>query len=734
MDSPHKMHEGQPEPSPDGSVVTPAPLPMSSDPHLFINRELSWLEFNRRVLEEAEDPANPLLERVRFLSIFGTNLDEFFMIRVSGLRGQKLTGVVDTPPDGMTPDQQLAAIRAALLPMLERTTQCWRDTLLPALDAAGIHVLGYDDLKKKQRKLLRRHFKHEIFPVLTPLAFDPGHPFPHISNLSINLAVVLDDPVRGEIFARLKVPQTLPRLLRIPGEESAEDFEGLHLDEVTEANFVWLEEVIRANLDLLFPGLPVREAFFFRVTRDADLEIEEDEASDLLIAMAEVVEQRRFGSAVRLQVDRAMPQEVRHILLEKLDLKPYQVYVHESLMGLADLNAITRLDRPSLKFPSFQPATHPQLGPDEDLFGAIRKAPIALYHPYDSFSPVVSFINQAAQDPDVIAIKQTLYRVDQKSPIVAALMEARENGKQVAALVELKARFDEENNIVWARALEEVGVHVVYGLVGLKTHAKMTLIVRKERAGIRRYVHLSTGNYNPVTARVYGDMGYFTCNEDIASDVSDLFNALTGYSRQQTYRKLLVAPGVMREELLRLIDREIARHRSHGDGHIALKMNGLVDEACIRALYRASQAGVRVDLQPRSICCLRPGLEGVSDTIRVTSVVGRFLEHVRMYYFHNGGQATLLMGSADLMPRNLDHRVEVLFPVEDPRLRDALRDDILLLHLRDTAKARELRPDGSWVRVQPSGDEPPMDTQAHLLSNGGRWRRTGDDPWPSSHS
>jgi polyphosphate kinase len=473
MDSPHKMHEGQPEPSPDGSVVTPAPLPMSSDPHLFINRELSWLEFNRRVLEEAEDPANPLLERVRFLSIFGTNLDEFFMIRVSGLRGQKLTGVVDTPPDGMTPDQQLAAIRAALLPMLERTTQCWRDTLLPALDAAGIHVLGYDDLKKKQRKLLRRHFKHEIFPVLTPLAFDPGHPFPHISNLSINLAVVLDDPVRGEIFARLKVPQTLPRLLRIPGEESAEDFEGLHLDEVTEANFVWLEEVIRANLDLLFPGLPVREAFFFRVTRDADLEIEEDEASDLLIAMAEVVEQRRFGSAVRLQVDRAMPQEVRHILLEKLDLKPYQVYVHESLMGLADLNAITRLDRPSLKFPSFQPATHPQLGPDEDLFGAIRKAPIALYHPYDSFSPVVSFINQAAQDPDVIAIKQTLYRVDQKSPIVAALMEARENGKQVAALVELKARFDEENNIVWARALEEVGVHVVYGLVGLKTHAKI---------------------------------------------------------------------------------------------------------------------------------------------------------------------------------------------------------------------------------------------------------------------
>jgi polyphosphate kinase len=708
------------------TVVSPRHS-IASRAELFINRELSWLEFNRRVLEEAMDGSNPLLERVRFLSIFGTNLDEFFMIRVSGLRGQKRAGVVETPPDGMTPDEQLAAIREALVPMLDQAATCWKNELLPSLTDTAIHVLSHGEIKKKQRRLLRRHFKSEIFPVLTPLAFDPGHPFPHISNLSINLAVVLDDPVRGEVFARLKVPQTLPRLLRIPGEESAEQYEGLRAREVTEANFVWLEEVIKANLDLLFPGVEVRDAYFFRVTRDADLDIEEDEAADLLTAMAEVVEQRRFGSAVRLQIDRLMPGHVRAILLEKLDLLPYQVYVHDTPMGLGDLRDVLSLDRPRLKYPAFQPVVHPPLGGDEDMFAAIRRGPIALYHPYDSFGPVLAFLAQAARDPDVIAIKQTLYRVDRRSPVVEALMEARENGKQVAALIELKARFDEENNIGWARSLEDVGVHVVYGLVGLKTHAKMTLVVRRERDGIRRYVHLSTGNYNPTTARIYTDVGYFTCDEDIASDVSELFNALTGYSRQREYRRLLVAPGLMRDQLIARIRREAERHRAHGDGHIVFKMNALVDDACIEALYAASKEGVRVDLQPRSVCCLRPGVPEISETVTVTSIVGRFLEHARIYYFHNGGDSELLVGSADLMPRNLDHRVEVLFPIDDPRLCSAIRDDVLMLHLKDTAKARVLQADGRWRRVRPAEGAAPLDSQAHLLAHGGRWRRGADE-------
>ncbi|MEZ5331182.1 MAG: polyphosphate kinase 1 [Thermoanaerobaculia bacterium] len=721
----------EPVQAPESEEGAAAGQASGSSPNLghatyYINRELSWLEFDRRVLEEALDESNPLLERVKFLSIFGSNLDEFFMVRVSGLRRQLETGVLAAPPDGMSPVQQLTAIREELLPQLERSVRCWRDDLAPKLRDAGIKVLSYDELKRKQRKLLRRHFESEIFPVLTPLAFDPGHPFPHISSLSLNLAVVVNDPAMGERFARLKVPQSLPRLLRIPDEEKADGFD-LHggLEEVKAHNFVWVEEVIAANLDLLFPGLEVVAAHPFRLTRDADFEIEEDEAGDLLTTMAEVVEQRHFGSAIRLEIDEDMPSRIRDILVQNLKLQPFQVFSGDSPIGLSGLMQLTSVDRPDLKDPPFLPAVHPAFQTEESLFSVLRRRDVLLYHPYDSFNPVVTFLEKAARDPQVAAIKQTLYRVGPNSPIVRALMEARQNGKQVSVLVELKARFDEENNIVWARALEHAGVHVVYGVMGLKTHAKLCLVVRREEGGIRRYVHLGTGNYNPITARVYTDLGFFTADDELGADLSDLFNALTGYSLKREYRKLLVAPTGMREAVLGKIEREIERHRAHGDGHIAFKMNALVDKACIRALYQASREGVRVDLQVRGICCLRPGVERVSENVRVTSVVGRFLEHARIFYFHNGGEEEIYLGSADLMPRNLDGRVEVLFPLENPALRRAVRDEILFLHLADDVKARLLLPDGSYERVR-TGEEP-VDSQASLLARRPGWHLDESD-------
>jgi polyphosphate kinase len=687
----------------------------------YANRELSWLRFNERVLEEALDESLPLLERVNFLSIFGSNLDEFFMIRVSGLRRQLQAGVVEAPPDGMTPAEQLAAIRERLLPTVKRAHRCWTEDLHGRLRAAGITVLRYDELKRKQRKLLRKYFASDIFPVLTPLAQDPGHPFPHISNLSINLAVVVREPGRDERFARLKVPQSFPRLLRIPDEERAAELERLGLEEVVAPNFVWLEEVIANNLDMLFPGVEVVAAHPFRITRDADMDIEEDEAADLMLAMSEYVAERRFGTAVRLEIDEDMPTHLEGLLMQNLRLAPYQVYRLPEPLGVADLGSLYRIERPELKYAPYLPKTV-SLSADERIFSVIRRRDVLLYHPYDSFNPVVSFIREAAEDDDVLAIKQTLYRAGANSPIVEALMQARENDKQVAVLVELKARFDEENNMTWARALERAGVHVAYGLVGLKTHCKACLVVRRERDGIRRYVHLSTGNYNPSTARVYSDLGLFTTDPDIADDVSDLFNALTGISRKKEYRKLLVAPLGMRVGIIERIDREIAAHEKSGDGHIAFKLNALTDRACIEALYRASQAGVRVELQVRSICCLRPGLPGVSDNIDVTSVVGRFLEHTRIYYFRNGGDEDVLLGSADLMGRNLDRRVEVLFPLCDANLRDAVRDDILFVHLRDSEKARRLLPDGTYERIEVGKGAEPFNSQRFIAENGGRWR------------
>jgi len=692
-----------------------------SDPKLYLNRELSFLRFNDRVLEEALDESHPLLERLKFLSIFSSNLDEFFMIRVSGLRRQMEASAHKTPPGGFLPSEQIAMIRQRLQPKLEEQHDCWKNDLLPKLKEQGIKILHYNQLKRKQRKILRGYFKKEIYPALTPLAFDPGHPFPHISNLSMNLAVVVRDPKHGQRFARLKVPKIYSRLIAIPSEETADEFQELGLNYRSSTIFVWLEEIVKANLDLLFPGLKVEAAYPFRVTRDADPEIEEDEASDLLSAIEESVRVRQFGSAIRLEIDGSMPDRVRDILQTNLDVASYLVFVVDGPIGLSDVMELMGINRPELKDKPFKPSIPPSLSTEESIFSVIRRKNVLLYHPYDSFDPVIRFIREAARDPEVLAIKMTLYRVGPDSPVVAALMDARENGKQVAVLVELKARFDEETNIVWAKALERAGVHVVYGLIGLKTHAKVSVVIRHEQDGIRRYIHMATGNYNAVTARLYSDIGYFTCDSAIGKDVSALFNGLTGYSRKDEYKKLLVAPGDMQKGIISRIEREIKAHQQSGDGYLAFKMNSLVDSSCIRALYKASQAGVKIDIQARGICCLRPGVKGISDNISVTSIVGRFLEHPRIYYFWNGGEEEILLGSADLMPRNLYRRVETLFPVEDEIIKTSIRDEILNIHLRDNVKARRMLPDGSYERVKPVENEEPLNSQEWMIKNMGVW-------------
>lgn len=704
-------HSAEP---PDPTTEVPDGIEHSS---YFLNRETSWLRFNLRVLEEAEDRRHPLLERVKFLTIFATNLDEFFMIRVSGLRRQVAAGTGGITPDGMTPSEQILAINQELTVQLARYHRCWKQDLLPSLREAGIRVRHYVDLTAKERKAIQQYFQRDIFPVLTPLAFDPTHPFPHISSLSFNLAVVVKDPERGECFARVKVPGAFPRLLAIPtGEEAV--LQQMGLSGVAKAQqFVWLEEVIANNLDGLFPGLEVVASYPFRVTRDADVAIEEDEASDLIEAMEEQLDQRDFTSAVRLELDATTPDHIREILTRNLQLPPYLVYAGDGPMGLAEIRELYALDRPDMKDAPFLPSVPSGLHKSTSFFTTIREQDVLLYHPYDSFMPVVEFLREAASDPDVLAIKQTLYRVNPKSPIVEALMEARVNGKQVAVLVELKARFDEENNIEWARKLEDEGVHVVYGVRGLKTHAKVCLVVRREPDGIRRYVHLGTGNYNVVTSRIYTDLSYFTCDPAISQDVSDLFNSLTGYARKHAYSKLLVAPTMLRQQLLDQIERETDHHRQHGDGYIACKMNSLVDKQCILAFYRASQAGVRIDLQVRGICCLRPGIPGISENITVTSVVGRFLEHARIYYFHHGGEREVLIGSADLMPRNLDLRVEILVPVQDTHWRKAIVNDILGVGLRDNVQARRLLADGAYERVQAVTGEAAVNSQQWLLEH-----------------
>jgi polyphosphate kinase len=686
-------------------------------PQLYINRELSWVHFNERVLDEALDPRYPLLERVKFLSIFGSNLDEFFMIRMSGLYRQLQYGAVEAPPDGMTPLEQLTATQQALDPLLALHMACWKHDVLPKLLDAGIHVSAYAAIPSWSKEYLRQFFMESIFPTLTPLAFDATHPFPHISNLCMNLAIVVKDPEHGERFARLKVPRLFPRLLPIPWKSVAP-----REPDTGGSRFIWVEDAIAAHLDLLFPGCEIVAAYPFRVTRDSDPAIEEDEAADLLSAIQESLRQRHFGSAVRLEVSEQMPERIRQTLLKNLRLAPEQLYAVQGPLGLTDLQELTRLDRPDLKDAPVPHKVSPVLA-ERELFTAIQQRDILFYHPYDSFTPVVDFLRLASQDPDVLAIKQTLYRVGPNSPIIQALMDARTNGKEVAVLVELKARFDEESNISWAKELEEAGVHVVYGMAGLKTHAKICLVVRREKDRLMSYVHLSTGNYNPATARVYTDLALLTSNPAIAFDVAKLFNSLTGYTRHTNYHSLLVAPEEMRRGILHRIERVIAGHRSSGQGYIAFKLNALTDPACIQALYRASQAGVKIDLQVRSICSLRPGVSGVSDRITVTSLIGRFLEHSRIFYFRYGYEEELLLGSADLMPRNLDGRIEILFPIEDPQLRRVVRDEILFNHLRDTKQLRQMDDKGSYGRVLLKSTDSPFDSQAWMLAHAGSWNR-----------
>ena len=682
---------------------------------MYINRELSLLEFQRRVLQEAEDPENPLLERVKFLSIVSSNLDEFFMVRVAGLQKQAASGSQEASVDGLPAAIQLQLIREEVRRIVEEIHHHLRNELLPALEREGIRILDLSALSPKERSALDSYFLQEVFPVLTPLAFDPARPFPHISSGSLNLAVVVGDNQGTENFARVKLPDSLPRL--VPVSSGPQQGKGTKSAKPEKA-FVWLEQLIMANLHLLFPGLEILEAYPFRVTRDAEVAIQELESDDLLESVEEAMRQRRFTSVVRLQVEANMSEKILEILASNLPIDKQDVYRINGPIGLGRLIDLYLLDRPELKDKPLVPSIPSSLGTDaeEDVFSVIRREDLLLHHPYESFQPVVEFLQQAASDPHVLAIKVTLYRVGRNSPIVAALLEAIEHGKQVSVLVELKARFDEESNIEWARTLEDAGVHVVYGLVGLKVHSKIALVVRREGEKIRRYVHLGTGNYNPTTARIYTDFGLLTCNDRIAEDGTYFFNALTGYSKKNEPHELLVAPVNLRQRLEELIVREIALQEKGERGHLIFKMNALEDPQMIRLLYRASQAGVKIDLLVRGLCCLRPLVEGFSDNIRVTSIVGRFLEHSRVYYFRNGGAEEIYLGSADLMRRNLSHRVEILFPVGTARLVRRVKE-ILDVQLADERKAHHLRSDGHYARSTKRGHHDAVDSQRTFLTN-----------------
>ncbi len=695
-----------------------------SDPQYYFSREMSWLEFNNRVLHEAFDPRTPLLERLKFMAIYSSNLDEYFMVRVAALKEQVEAQVSKLSADGRTPQEHLDMIYQRLRPMVEKQHRHFEQALRPQLAAQGIYLLDYIDLNQEQRTYLQTYFEEQVFPVLTPLAIDPSHPFPYISSLSLNLAVVVKDGITDEeLFARVKVPKVLPRFIQLPIET-----QDLPTSVPKSRPPVWagvpLEQVIAHNLDPLFPGMKIQEYYPFRITRNADLDLEEDEAEDLMLAIEQELRKRRFGgSVVRIELQPSMPEGIRAMLMQEMGLTSNDVYEVEGLLCLRDLFGLTDLPVPELKDPPWSPVTPPRLKrvneidiedlaeSEEDFFSVIRKQDLLVHHPYYSFSRSVQrFITEAAHDPSVLAIKMTLYRTSGDSPIVSALIAAAENGKQVAALVELKARFDEENNILWARKLESAGVHVVYGLVGLKTHTKLVLVVRREEGKIRRYVHIGTGNYNPKTALLYTDLGMFSCHNDLGADLTDLFNFLTGYSRQQSYRKLVVAPVNLRDRLLTLIHREIDHQRNGGHGRIVAKMNALVDPRLIVALYEASQAGVSIDLIVRGICCLCPGVKEVSENIRVVSVVGRFLEHSRIFYFHNNGQEEILMGSADWMPRNLDRRVEAVVPIEDPDLIKDL-EEILGIMLADNRHAWDLQPDGRYVQRRPTNGSPEQSSQ-----------------------
>ena len=674
----------------------------------FFNRELSWVAFNKRVLNEGIDPRTPLLERAKFFAIFSTNLDEFFMVRVARVK-KKFSEQLDiVSDDGLSPDKQLKVIRDALVPLVKMQHDFFENTLRPELHKHKVKLLDYKDIDKKHQRYLKTYFQEKLFPVLTPLAVDPAHPFPYISNLSLNLVVIVRDRETGEQnFARVKVPNVLPRFVKIP--------------ETNAHTFVTLEQVIAHNLEALFPGMEILNYYPFRITRDAELDIEEEEADDLISALQEELRKQKFGPVVRMEIASDVPLEIRKKLIEQLSITEADVYDIPGLIGLGDLMAIAFLPMPEYQDKPWKSVTHPRLrkaAEEENIFDIIRQGDFLVHHPYQSFTTTVQrFIEEAASDAHVLAIKQTLYRTSGDSPIVHALIRAAENGKQVAVLVELKARFDEANNILWAKKLENAGVHVVYGLKNLKTHTKTALVVRQEGDRLVRYVHIGTGNYNPKTARFYSDLGIFSCCDDLGADLTDLFNYLTGYSRQREYRKLLVAPVNMREKFLQLIQREIENQKQGYPSYIIAKMNSLVDPEIISALYEASQIGVNIDLIIRGICCIRPKVKGLSDRIRVISVIGRFLEHSRIFYFSNLGKEQVYIGSADWMPRNLDARVEVITPIEDLSLIKELKQ-ILEIVLADNRQAWDLKSDGTYIQRTPKDGEPEMSSQKHFMSQG----------------
>jgi polyphosphate kinase len=691
------------------SDAPPSALPTElSGPEFLFNRELSLLEFHRRVLEEALDESQPVLERLKFLSIFSTNTDELFMIRVSGLKEALEEDVKERSPDGMTITEQLKAIRERLLPMVAEQMRCLREEILPRLKSDGIEIVAYASLSEDERVALNDYFTEDIFPVLTPQAVDSAHPFPYISGLSLNLGLMVEpipehgitQSLTGTVesrFARIKVPPLVPRLVRVGNSGT---------------KFALLEEVIAANAHTMFSRMHVSQAHIFRVTRDADIEVREDKAADLLKAIEQTLRKRRFGSAVRLEVSKGMPPEMIRYLTKELELNADDVYTIDGPLRVNDLMELYKIDKPDLKDKPLK-ITVPRFIKNEDsIFEVIKKRDVLLHHPYTSYSTVVKFIDAAAQDPDVLAIKMCLYRTGADSPIPQSLIAACEQGKQVTAIVEIKARFDEENNIEWAKRLEEAGVHVVYGVVGLKVHCKVALVVRREDDDdLKRYVHIATGNYNPVTSNFYTDLGILTANEEIGADASDLFNFLTGYSRQKQYRQLLVAPVNLRQRMISLITRETEHARAGRPARISVKINRLADMQVIRALYEASQAGVPIDLIVRGVCMLRPGVPGLSENITVRSLVSRLLEHSRAYYFANGGEEELYTGSADWMSRNFDRRVEVIAPVYDPALKSYLKDVVLATYLKDNVKARRLLPDGSYERINPAPGEERVDAQ-----------------------
>ena len=680
-----------------------------TDPSLLINRELGWLDFNERVLLQATGTDHPPLERVKFLSIVATNLEEFFMIRVASLLRKSRAGLDDVSPDGLSTSAVLKAVRRRAADMLKRQSSCWNDMLRPLLREHGIRLLDPTEYTPAVSEYVQHYFAREIAPALTPLAFDPGHPFPFISNQSLNLAVVVKHAGKTR-FARVKVPDVLPRFIALPASLSSGGTRTL----------VFLEDAIRANLASLFPGTQVKGAHLFRVVRDADLVIQEDEADDLLETVDQGLKESRRGALAMLQVEATTPRRVLDTLVENFEIEDENVYRVRDWLGFGDWMALAATPRPDLKDPPYSPAVTWAHETPEGIFSQIRQRDWLVHHPFQSFGAVESFLAAAVEDPDVVAIKMTLYRIDKNSPLVDLLVEAAEAGKQVAVLVELKARFDERNNIKWATRLEAAGVHVAYGLLNLKTHAKLCLVVRKEFDGIRRYAHLGTGNYNAQTSRVYTDLGLFTIRQAVVEDVTDLFNYLTGYSNRREYRELLTAPTGLRAGVLALIERERIEALAGRPAHIIIKINALTDVETIRQLYRASQAGVAIELIVRGICCLRPGVPGVSETITVRSIVGRFLEHSRIFWFKNGGEPRVFIGSADLMERNLDRRVESLCPIHDRTIADHLHTVVLSALLRDTTRAHLLQASGAYVLAEPAESDQPVDAQLELLAWYGR--------------